>query len=157
MTVADCLYCRTQNAININWPMVASREQAVRAKQLSIDEAVATDRIERAETRTELVRELRRYLVHLGILFGLLAVLVWDQERPDVRSGSEFPVYGVAAAFGVVALVIVLAVKSNLKADEEARSRRKASGADAAWGCLGPILFYVFLYALVRLAMFLFP
>jgi hypothetical protein len=153
-TIARCLYCGADSAVQVRTPFLARTRRAAHYAAHSIDEAAALDRRERAETRRTFTRELGRYVLLTSIFGGLFGVWMWDDARVTALADDSTPAYGISAlVMGTLLLVVVMlrSVGSNKHATEEDKLRRDDNGLPGWVRVVGPIGFWAVLWAL-RLA-----
>lgn len=152
--VARCLYCGVESAVRIRTPFLARVRKATRAAVRTLDEAAALDHRDRAATRHELARELRRYGLTTATFGGLFAVWAWDYQRVTDRGDGSAPALGILAlVIGTVLLIAMLlrSTGTDPRDAEDARERRGGTGLPAWVRVLGPIGFWVVLWG-IRLA-----
>lgn len=148
--VARCLYCEADNALRIRHALVAGTAAAAQTTARSVQEAAARDREERSHTRTQLLRELARYLVTTALFAGLITVYAIDTERDAVKRHDATPVLGFVALTVAVLLLIGLMLFSRGGGDEE-RARREANDVPSWVAVVGPIVLLIVLYIGLRL------
>ncbi|HTB73824.1 MAG TPA: hypothetical protein VK762_11300 [Polyangiaceae bacterium] len=149
--LARCLYCGVESAVRIRTPFLARVRRATRAAVRTVDEAAAIDHRERAATRRELARELRRYGLATATFGGLFAVWAWDYQRVTDRDDGSAPALGILAlVIGTFLLIATLLRSSRTDPHEveEARERRGDGGLPPWVRVLGPIGFWVVLWGL---------
>ena len=152
--VVRCVHCGADSAVRVRTPFLAHARKAARAAVHTVDEAVALDRRERADTRRTLARELRRYIVVTSIFGGLFATFMWDDARANARDDSA-PALGLIALIAGTLLLIVLMFRSmgsDPREEEEAKRRRVerppelgsvSRARSGSWVCASAICFVV--------------
>jgi DNA-directed RNA polymerase subunit RPC12/RpoP len=153
-TVARCVYCGADSAVQVRTPFLARTRKAAQYAARTIDEAVALDRRERAETRRTFTRELGRYVLLTSTFGALFGVWMWDDARVTALADDSAPAYGISALIiGTLLLIVVMlrSVGSDKRATEEDKLRRDDNGLPGWVRVVGPIGFWVVLWAL-RLA-----
>jgi len=152
--VARCVYCGADSAVVIRTPFLARARRAARAVAHTLDEAVALDARERAETRSAMRHELGRYLLVTGIFGGLFATFMWDDARVTALDDGSAPALGITAiVLGTLLLIVLMlrSVGSDDRAKDEARARRAESALPGWVRVVGPFGFWALLW-LIRIA-----
>ncbi len=147
-----CVHCGVDSALVVRTPLLAKARRAARAAARTIDEAVAIDRRERAETRRELVRELGRYALWTSVFGGLFAVFMWDDAGVTARNDGAAPAFGITAivlgTFLLIGMLMASAGRARDGSAEEVRLRREESDLSGWVRTLGPVGFWVVLWLL---------
>ncbi|HEX4447699.1 MAG TPA: hypothetical protein VH044_13210 [Polyangiaceae bacterium] len=149
--VARCVYCGAENAVEVRTPFLVRSRKAARAAARTIEEAAAIDRRERAATRRIFVRELGRYVLLTSLFGGLFGVFMWDDARVTALGDDSAPAYGISAlVIGTLLLIVVMlrSVGSDKREDEQAKLRRVDNGLPGWVRVVGPIGFWVLLWAI---------
>jgi DNA-directed RNA polymerase subunit RPC12/RpoP len=147
--VARCLYCGADSAVRVRTPFLQRTRRVVRAAAHTIDEAAALDQRERAETRGDFFRELRRYATTTAVFGALWAIYMWDDARAQARDDDSAPALGITAIVVGTLLLIGLFIRAGLgktRDIEEERARREGNALPSWVRFVGPPGFWVVLW-----------
>ena len=129
--VATCSYCRAENAVKIETPLVEATSVQVANLGTSIAEVAARDHGQRRATRRKLVHELGRYLLRTGLLalgFGLGSCENADHKTPPLS---------IVATVATVLLFIYFMFKSG--GDDDEAERRAGNDVPQWVGVVGAL------------------
>jgi DNA-directed RNA polymerase subunit RPC12/RpoP len=149
--VARCAHCGVESAVRVRTPFLARTRRSTRATVLTIEQAAAIDREERAATRRTVARELGRYLLTIAIFGGLFATAMWDFDRAQKRDDGSAPALGITALVVGTLLLIAMFFRSggsDPQGVDEARERRTDNGLPAWVRTVGPFGFWAILWLL---------
>jgi hypothetical protein len=148
--VAHCLYCETDNVIEVRTPLRDATRHAVAEVGHALGDAVFLDRRERRALQSTLLSELKRY--GLRALGFIMPICVWGWDYDRYEKTGETPGWGLLSiVFVAFYLMALFWVSGGSK--EKAPAPDRLSGNDVpewvGWG--GPLILWAIVYTGLRL------
>jgi len=148
--VAHCLYCETDNAIEVRTPLRDATRHAVSEVGHALRDAVSLDRKERRALLRTLLSELKRY--SLRALGFAVPVCIWGWDYDRYEKTGETPGWGLFSLIFLTFYLIIMMLNSGGR-KKPAWAPDRLSGNDVPeWvGWAGPLLFWAVVYTGLRL------
>ena len=148
--VAHCLYCETDNVIEVRMPLRVATRHAVAEVGHALDDAVSLERKNRRALRRTLLSELRRYAVRAVCFVVPICVWGWDYDRSE-KTGQT-PGWGLfSLVFVTIYLISLFLVSGGRKKTERAPDAFSGNDVPEWVGLAGPVALWIILYLALRL------
>jgi DNA-directed RNA polymerase subunit RPC12/RpoP len=152
-TLSRCVYCGTDNLVRIDSGRLQTAVSFLTNVVRTMEAAAAMDRKERGETRHTLLKELGRYAGVTAVFCALFVIYAVDTERAAVKSNQSTPVVGMIALVVAVLFLIGLMIYSTGRSSQadDTLSRRTGNGLPGWIRIVGPIVFWIVVWTILRL------
>jgi hypothetical protein len=148
--VAHCLYCETDNVIEVRTPLRDATRHAVAEAGHALHDAVALDHQNRRGLRRTLLSELKRYGVRAFCFIAPICVWGWDYDRS--QKTGQTPGWGLLAlCFITIYLISMMLVSLGRKNGERAPDAFSGNDVPEWVGWAGPVALWTILYVGARL------